>query len=253
MLKSSSDPFNIFAGEWAFSRGNEMYRPVFCSLASAMLIAFSTTATDAATLTFDGVPQGNLCPPNPESIVESGFTISNCPGWFTEPGEIHLDDGGSSFQNSVGFSSSLSFDATSVAIQGLDWNFFDDLSNELVPYDNLLFEGFQDGTLVASQSYSTFSLDLNEIATVLFGSDFSFLDSLMITQVFPSADDLLRFPLASCMTVPCAHVSLKEITLSTIPLPPALPLLLTAFAIVGCVRWRRLRVSATGSPGQTGG
>ncbi len=52
MLKISSDPFSIFAGERALSRGNEMYRPFFCSLASAMLIAFSTTATNAATLTW---------------------------------------------------------------------------------------------------------------------------------------------------------------------------------------------------------
>jgi hypothetical protein len=229
-----------------------MYRLFLRSLASATLVALSTSATNAVVLTFDGVPNGEIgCPPNPTSIVESGFTISNCPGWFIEPGEIHLDDGGSSFQDSVGFSSSRPFDAISVAIQGLGSSFLDLDSDELVPYDNVLFEGFQDGTLVASQSYSTFSLDVLQIDAVLFGSDFALLDLLIIRQVLPGADDFLRFPNAECFDSPCAHVSLKEITVSPIPLPPGLPLLLTALAIVGHVRWRRAGRGA-GSPRQAG-
>lgn len=218
-----------------------MCRRPFHSLVSAALIALSPIAANGATLTFDGVPEGGIgCPPNPSSVVENGFVISNCPGYFIEPGEIHLDDGGTGFMSSVSFSASLPFDAESVAIQGLDWNFVDFDSNEPVPYDNVLFQGFRNGTLHASQSYSTFFLDTFEINTILFNAQFALLDLLTITQIFPSADVFLQFPDAFCVNVPCAHISLKEITLTPVPLPSGLMLILTALAMGCCFRWRNV-------------
>jgi hypothetical protein len=217
-----------------------MCRRPFYSLAFAAFIALSPIATSGATLTFDGVPEGVFgCPPNPSSIVESGFVISNCPGYFIEPGEIHLDDSGTEFQNSASFSANQPFDAESVVIQGLGWNFFDSDFSAL-SYDNVVFQGFRNGTLYASQSYSTFSLDPLELDTVLFDTNFALLDLLTITQVLPSADDFIRFPNAFCADAPCAHISLKAITLNPVPLPSGLMLILTALAMGCYFRWRKV-------------
>jgi hypothetical protein len=209
--------------------------------ASAMLLAFSAAPANAALLTFDGVAIGGIgCPPGPGSVVESGFTISNCPGYFIEPGEIHLDDGGTGFSSFVDFSSDMRFDAVSVAIQNFGESYFvDDITWQSVPYDNVLFTGYRDGVLVASQGYSSFAVAAFATEVVLFDSDFAALDLLRIAQVFPSIEEQFLHPDAYCVDVPCGHVSLKEITLAPVPLPAGLPLLAGALALLGFAASRR--------------
>ncbi|PKP66894.1 MAG: hypothetical protein CVT83_09075 [Alphaproteobacteria bacterium HGW-Alphaproteobacteria-5] len=118
-------------------------------LAAALLLAASPAA--AATLTFDGVPEGggaNCFGGGPESVAEGGFTISNCPGYWIAPGNIHLNDGGSAFSGSVEFSAPVPFRAESVTILGFGSAFTDQETWEPVAYENVLFEGFRDGALV---------------------------------------------------------------------------------------------------------
>lgn len=204
----------------------------------------ATSSGSAATLTFGGVPNGEAgcgLGGNPESIVESGFTISNCPGWFVAPGQIHLDDGGSPFQDHVDFSTAGLFEAESVTIIGRGTAFFDVGLNDLVPYDNVLFEGFRDGGLVASQSFSTFGL-MGVPATVLFDPEFALLDLLRITQVLPGPDDFARFPNAECVDFPCGHVDLEQIVLNEItpiPLPAPFGPLVIAIVITASIGRRR--------------
>lgn len=216
------------------------FRPFFplSLLAAALLLSAAPAA--AAVLSFNGVPGGGdgCLAGNPESVTEAGFTISNCPGYWIAPGEVHLDDGGTGFRDSVDFSAPFRFRAESVTILGLGSAFTDQETWEPVAYENVLFEGFRDGVLVARQGHSTGIL-ANSIHTVLFGPDFAALDLLRISQVLPGAEDLARYPDAYCADSPCAHVSLLEIRLSPVPLPAGLPLLAAALMAFGFLARRR--------------
>ncbi|PKP79415.1 MAG: hypothetical protein CVT80_16150 [Alphaproteobacteria bacterium HGW-Alphaproteobacteria-2] len=208
-------------------------------LAAALLLAASPAA--AASLTFDGVPEGggaNCFGGGPESVAEGGFTISNCPGYWIAPGNIHLNDGGSAFSGSVEFSAPVPFRAESVTILGFGSAFTDQETREPVAYENVLFEGFRDGALVARQGHST-GLLAKSVETVLFGPEFAALDLLRISQVLPGAEDLARYPDAYCADRPCAQISLLDIRLSPVPLPAGLPLLAAALAAFGLLARRR--------------
>lgn len=205
----------------------------------------STQDSKAVVLDFNGVPNfGGFC--STASVAEKGFQIGNCPEWFVEPGTIHLDDSGTGYQGLVSFSGPI-FDALSVSIRALGFEFLDQTTFEVVPYDNVVFRGFRDGDLVAEQSHSTALFDFFEIHTVQFNSDFSDLDVLNIEQVLPSADVLAANPNAFCIDAPCAHVDLMSIELAPIPLPSSALALLAGMAglgAVGLMRRRRTRAIA---------
>lgn len=219
-----------------------MNRRILNLFAAVTLLALSAPAAHATLLTFDSVPAGGAgCWSSPDSVVESGFTISNCPGYFIEPGEIHLNDGGSGFSSFVDFSYDTAFDAVSIMIEnlGISW-FIDYNAGVSIPYDNVVFSGYRDGVLVASQSYSSFALGILGTATVLFDSDFLGLDMLRVAQVLPSAAERQQHPGAFCFEPPCGQVSLMEGTLMPVPVPAALPLFAGAFGVLGfAVRRRR--------------
>ncbi len=96
-----------------------------------------------------------------DSYVEQGVTVSGHPGKFGSGTGIHLDDGGTSYSNYIGFSYARTFDAVSVDIQGLGQALFVVNSGQSglnwlpIAYNNVLFQGFIGGVLTATQSYST--------------------------------------------------------------------------------------------------
>lgn len=201
------------------------------------LVAFTvsicaTVGQAAVTLEFDGVPDGEIgCPPNPTSVFEAGFEITNCPGHFVNTGAIHLDDGGSPFEGLVGFTGRV-FDAISVVLNEQGWEYFDDFGG-LKPYDNVIFRGFRGAALVAEQAHSTLGRGVHSVA---FTGDFTRLTNLEIEQVRPNDPD----PFAC--DAPCAHVDVNSVTLAAVPLPAsALGMAMGALGLGAMGLGRKLR------------
>ena len=110
------------------------------SLAS---VSVAPAHASTVTLTFDGVTNtcGACGPGFPASIMEQGYTISGSPAVHGGSGSVHLDDGGSSFSNTVSFSGPSSFDVNSLDVIGNGSKF---LSGSYTPlaYNNVTFQGF---------------------------------------------------------------------------------------------------------------
>lgn len=209
-------------------------------LLCAILSAPSLAAAATATLTFDAVKSGlnNTCDatdtPNPaylgNTYVEQGFfadmvgpnLVSPCPLYWGIPGTIHLDDEGTPIGNSVAFSSGGRFTvhALDVISGGIQSPIFDPATGtyNFNAYDNVLFQGFRNGQLVASLAYST-GATAGTIWNVTFGAAFANLDQFIVTQVKPNA---------STFCSPCGHVHLDNLQISPIPLPAALWLMSAA-------------------------
>ena len=231
-----------------------MFRMMFAGpiVALAALVALPASAI---TLGFDGVPEGdtNICGPggNPGSVVEAGFTISNCPEHdYDTPSAIHLhdavDDVPVLFTNFVTFTGPSPFDALSVTIQSLGTELYDDdpVSGEInLAFDNVLLTGYRGGAEVASQLFST-SLTEGTIHTVAFAPGFAALDSLRIKAILPDWAQLRAiYPDAQCNDIFCSHFDLLDISLAPavdapIPLPAPLLLLGGGLALLGGMRAR---------------
>lgn len=205
--------------------------------ALAVLMITGGSASAAVVLEFNDVPDfGGGCTAPEPFVIESGFTIGNCPQFNTRPGTIHLDDFGTAYNAAVQFSGPRPFDAISVEIDRLGWEFTEFVDPDRIdrPYDNLVFRGFRDGSEVVNQTASTFESG----GTFLFDATFSALDLLEIEQVLPGSAVLAQFPNAEC-DAPCAHVDLERVTLAPVPLPATfLPLALGITALAGFRGWR---------------
>lgn len=219
-------------------------RSVFRGIAAAVFLS-GAPGYAATTLTFGAVPadDGGQC--TPFDVIDRGYTISNCPRYFGTPGTVHLDDSGTSFRDAVTISNATLFDALTVDVQGLDWQFLTDVtpSGGVLPvgYDNVLIGGYRGGTLIASLGVSTLPLVAGQAwATIVLGPAFRNLDTLRITQVLPGAADLAGTPGAQCFDAPCAHLNIDNVTLqvAAVPLPAAG--VLFAGALAGLVAVRRV-------------
>ena len=188
--------------------------------AMALLTAWAALATGAgaATLDFAELPPDEFGAA--ESFGEGQFQIRGRPASYSNPGAIHLDDSGSSYNDSVTFAGPR-FDAVSVTLRGLGWGTFSqDYANDgprvAVPYDNVIFTGLRDGAVVAAQSHSTYRLGVHDVA---FAAGFRALDSLTITQVLPGPTIRAAWPDLDCVS-PCAHIDVERIVLVPVDAPP---------------------------------
>ena len=203
----------------------------------AVLMATSSVAAASVVLEFDDVPDfGGGCTATEPFVVEGEITIGNCPQSFTRSGTIHLDDSGSAYNSLVQFSGPRPFDAVSIEIIRLGWEFKEDTGVGRIerPYDNLAFRGFRDGVQVADQVASTFESG----GTFQFDAGFSALDLLEIEQVLPNAVEQAQYPDATC-DAPCAHVDLERVTLAPVPLPATIFPLVLGIAGLAVIRRRR--------------
>lgn len=220
-----------------------MFTRIIAATFGLLSLAFMSIApahASTVTLTFDGVTNGcGVCGPGfPASITEQGYTISGSPSTIGGPGSVHLDDGGSSFSNTVSFSGPSSFAVTSVDVTGYGSHFgFDTRSGfSSLAYNNVLFQGFRNGALVANGIFSTGIV--GGLFNVTFGNLFSNLDMFSISQTGPSAAE--KAGGAYCNNAPCAHVDIDNVTLTAaIPLPAMAPALAGVLALMGMFGWKR--------------
>lgn len=198
------------------------------AIAVAVLGAEASAAT--VTLTFDGVPSAGGT--GPATIVESGYTISGTPDSYVTPGTVHLDDSGTGLNSWVGISGPVPFNPIQVDVTGLTGGLG-------VTYDNVYFEGYQGGGLVATQVYAS-PQDGTTVA-VTFGSGFTNLDSLVIGVVRP---DPSLLDLGDPFCAPCGHVNIDNLVLAPVPLPASGVLLLAGLTALGVRRMTRRRQAA---------
>lgn len=182
----------------------------------------------AAMMTFSGLGNGSG-PGTTQPYVENGISAttpgSGTLGYAGGPGAAHLDDSGTSFASTIAFTMASPFDFVSLDLMGFGTSYTNGTDN--IAYDNVLFEGYRGGTLVAQKTFSTgITSGTFDITSADLGAGFVDLEEFRIASVQPSS---LK-PDFSC-GAPCGHFSVDNLTLSTtplrpVPLPAALPMLL---------------------------
>jgi hypothetical protein len=186
-------------------------------------------------MTFSGLPNNEFAT---NTITEDGITAKATWGGlgsFTRPGMAHIDDGGSSYASGISFTTGGLFNASSVEIHALTSSYCSDWDNCGVPFDNVVVEGWREGLKIASEAFSM-GADWS-VSTYLFGSAFDVLDRLVIRAGWApiTADSM-------CMDSPCAQFDIDNVTLtsaatiSAVPVPPSIVLLLSGIAAVFSVR-----------------
>ncbi len=225
-----------------------MSRVLATVLGIVSFFALATAPASAATvtLTFDGVTNtcGACGPGFPSSIMESGYTIGGSPSNQTGGGSVHLDGGGTSFSNFVSISAPTRFAVNSLDVTGYASHFLSSTDTPLA-YDNVLFEGFRNGIMVASSVFSTGIT--GGLFNVALGGLFSNLDMFSVTQTGPSAAEFAFNRGSYCANVPCSHVDIDNVTFATpaaiaiaaVPLPAMAPALAGSLALLGLFGWKR--------------
>ncbi len=215
-------------------------------LIGGLFLAMAGAAhASTVTLTFDGVanPCG-VCPPDfPESVVESGYTISGYPGHpgFSGSGYVHLDDGGSPFSDFVSFTGPSRFNVVQLDLFGLGSELLtpvDPMATDYTrtPYLNVVFKGFRDGGIVAQTFFSTGATPQSFLGLTL-GNLFTNLDKFVISVVSPALA-----PGQFCSDYPCGHVNVDNVVLaSVVPLPATVAMMGGALALMGMFGMRRRR------------
>ncbi len=203
------------------------------AIVSAAAMTFS--AADAATMTFDALPDEGA---QLTTYTENGITanaLGGVLGFFNDPGFAHIDDSGTGFAFGADFTMAGLFDAVSFSLVSFGFNFFE-RPGPLA--DNLFVSGYLGDTQVGSASFALG--DAFSAQSFTLGSAFAGISRLRIELLYPISE-------AFC-DAPCSHFDLDSVTLNgvgiaPVPLPPTLAL--TAAAGIGL--WglrRRRRVSA---------
>jgi len=186
-------------------------------------LAVGEAAASNVTLTFDTVPDFFAVDPTlvPETYFEKGYAVSGFPVSYQTLGTIHLDDSGTSINSSVDIAGFSRFDAYSIDITGLGGGLG-------ITYDNVVFEGFRDGSLVASQIYA--SPQDGSTSNVDFYIDFNNLDSLSIGVIRPDPALLI---LGDPNCAPCGHINIDNLEVAAVPLPASGLLLVSGLLMMG--------------------
>lgn len=215
-------------------------RHFFSAVAAAVLaLSAQVGSANAATMTFDNLPSGI----GGTTWTENGITARSLFGGeiasFTNPGQAHLDDSGTSHAHSIAFTMGSRFNAKSFLIQPLGFNFTGCAvvgSGCASSFANVQVQGFRNGSLVA---LTRFDMGTGRSpSTFTFGSAFSGLNRLVIG--FTPFSALPASILNNC-DAPCSHFDIDNVTLAAVPLPAALPPLLASLGLLGLVGMRRRR------------
>jgi hypothetical protein len=222
---------------------------VKCCLAVAAIVSTSSLAS-ANTMTF-GTGAGNIgygpcCTPAPYTEDGISATPTVAPGSL-EPGQVHFDtsDGaiyGASAANRVAVIhrgnggeqvqftfAGGNFDLQSVDITGWDIGPDPSLSG--------VFESSSGATFTVS------SADLPPLLTIDFASQAGWSNISFFTFTVPVGVGVCGVDPAYCSGVGFDNIVLAAA--STVPIPAALPLFISAIAGLGWVAWRRRSVVAT--------
>lgn len=203
-------------------------------IASIPLLLLMSTYSLAVTITFDDIENGFI---GPNTYTEAGVTFTSGGGglgYSGDPGQIHLDDFGTSFTQSVIITAGGRFTMESVDLAGegpmLIYELVDPVDvtfvSGLYPADGVLVQGIRNGSVVAENW-----LSLHEISAYTFGAQYSNLDALEITAAvdYTGAEiDLLQaYPgheliqLDCGEAAPCSHFDIDNVTLTLdAPTPP---------------------------------
>jgi hypothetical protein len=205
----------------------------------AVFAALACSSAHAATMTFNELPQD----PSNFVWVEDGITATSERwglGTHGPAGTSHLDDSGAPFPRSITFTMpGLSFDAAGVDIFGARTAYCANAEETACgdPYNNVLWQGFRDGALVAEASF--YALDYSHFT---FGSAFKDIDALFVRAMHPGSLGLPGY----CSDAPCGHFSIDNVSLapSAVPIPAAFPLFASALGLGGLFGYRRKRKAA---------
>lgn len=203
------------------------------------LVALALPQTALAnTMTFDSLEDG-AGPGTLQPYIEDGISATASGGTlgYMVPGSLHLDDSGTPFANRVSFTMAGLFDFISLDLLGLGSSY--EIDGILSAYDNVLFEGFRGGLQVATLLFSTGTINPETfvITNASLGGGFVGLDEFRITNLQPTLIDDTH----QCRDQPCGHVSVDNLTLSPVPVPAALPMLLGGIGLLGVIGLRRRR------------
>lgn len=196
------------------------------------LTGLSATATAAATMNFDTLPdEGAML----STYVENSITakaIGGALAYSGQPGFAHIDDSGTGLASGLDFTMGGLFDAVGFSLTSLGYNFWDPPG----PYtDNIVVTGFQGSTIVSTATYLLSDI-AGTVQSILLGAGFTGLSKLRIELLYPVNT-------AMC-DAPCGHFDLDSVTLNPagmapVPLPASGLLLLGAGLAVGGLRLRR--------------
>jgi hypothetical protein len=221
--------------------------PIMSVVRNALLLCIASVAFTlspqagrAATVTFDGLPELLV---DGAPWLEDGVTVSgdgNDLGAFGIPNAAHLDDSGTGYTSRLDFTMALPFFPIEFRVFGMGTRFLTDLECLDIrcpyePYDNLLVRTFRDGNLTYEDRL--YAGDPGEIWTYTF-PDLEAVDLLRIANVLPAIDDIDGGG-PFCVSYPCGHFSVDNVTLAPIPVPATAPLLLAAAGLMLLARRRR--------------
>lgn len=169
---------------------------------------------------------------------------------------------GTSFHPTVSFTTNDLFTPVSFDLRPSGNNFvvglFNPVDNSSInynySYENVLVQGFRDGTLITDDSF-----DMNTVSTYLFDSNFLGIDTLSITAILLSIEEetpkinelvLDKYPGYSISYMdngfaPLAHFDIDNVVLldsnqlNPVPLPASLPLFASVIGVFGFLTRRK--------------
>lgn len=198
-------------------------------MAAAVGLCLSATASLAATMNFDNLPdEGAML----TTYVESGITAKAIGGTLAYSGQAgfaHIDDSGTGLASGIDFTMGGLFDAVGFSLQSLGYNFWDPPG----PYtDNIVVTGFNGANVVSTATFLLSDI-AGTVQSIMLGSAFTGLSKLRIELLYPTNT-------AMC-DAPCGHFDLDSVTLTPAPVPlPASGLMLLG-AGLGLGLARRVR------------
>lgn len=207
---------------------------VFANLLAILCVVVLALPAGAAVMTFNNLPPAS---PDNGDYREKGITASGNGelGSFNVPAAAHINDAGTAISSRISFTMSSRFDAVGFDILPIATEYCVTPSNAACgdPYDNVLVQGYRDGSLVAENRFYAGD-DPN---TYLFSLQFLNLDRLIIGGLLPN------FSVAGgeCVDIPCGQFNIDNVELNAVPLPAALPLYSAALGFLGYLGWRRRR------------